>query len=430
MLMPRAGRSADAVADDLDALAATDRDFRGGRTFGLVYHARHDVEAVVAAAHDRFVWHNALNPDAFPSLRAMTADVVSTTAWLLSGGAVGEEGAVDGEPAGFLTSGGTESLLMAVKAAKVHERRERGITRPNIVVPLSAHAAFDKAGDYFGVEVRRVDVAPDFRADVDAMADACDDSTVLMVGSAPQFPQGVIDPIPELATIALDRGVGCHVDACFGGFVLPFLEVANLVQRPWDFRLPGVTSISADAHKYGYAPKGISVIVHRSKERRRDQTFVFDGWLGGFYASPGIQGARPGGPIAAAWAAMQYLGVIGFVELSMLAFRAREQLAAGISAIGGLTVLGEPDVTCLAITAAPDDATAPDVFAVADDLGELGWHLDRQHPPEALHLTCSPVHGDNDGAVVDELLADLRHVLVQLGDGHTTDHTTRYASLE
>jgi glutamate/tyrosine decarboxylase-like PLP-dependent enzyme len=425
MVMPREGRSATEVAAALEELARDDRDFRRGRTFGLVYHAGDDVEEVLAAAHERFLWHNALNPDAFPSLRTMAGEVVASTAWLLCGGAVGEDGSVADEPAGFLSGGGTESLLMAVKAAKVRERRERSVAAPNMVLATSAHAAFDKAGDYFGVEVRRVDVGPDFRAVPSAMADACDDATVLVVGSAPQFPQGVIDPIPDIAAVAAERGISCHVDACFGGFVLPFLEAAGLIDQPWDFRVPGVTSISADAHKYGYAPKGVSVIVHRSKDRRRDQTFVFDGWLGGAYASPGIQGARPGGPIAAAWAALQYLGVDGYVEKSKQAFEARRRLGEGIAALPGFAVLGEPDVTCLAFTSDPAD-----VFTVHEALAGRGWHLDRQGPPDSVHATCSPVHGADDAAVIEEFLTDLRAVADEVGGTATDDRSTKYATLE
>ena len=418
-MLPTQGRSADEVRRDLDALASDDKDFRGNRLFSLVYHADDELERVVADAHERYLWHNALNPDVFPSLRRMQADVVAAAAALFGASEI------DDEPAGFMTSGGTESILLAVKAAKVRAAHERGIEQPNIVLPTSAHAAFDKACDYFGIEPRRVAVRADYRADVDAMADACDDDTVLVVGSAPQYPQGVIDPIPQIAAVAEARGTGCHVDACMGGFVLPFLVELGLVDADWDFRVPGVTSISADVHKYGYVPKGASVVLHRSKELRRHQTFVFDGWLGGFYASSGMLGTKPGGPIAAAWASLQFLGHDGFRRLAEAAFHARERFVAGVRATEGLAIVGEPEVTLAAITAADDRV---DVFAVGDELFRRGWHLDRQSPPESLHATITAGHAT--ATVLDDFFADLRGSVATVAGVRTDDRSTNYASLE
>lgn len=431
-MLPLTGRSAAAVEADLEAFAADDKRPDLGRTFGLVYHAGDDVEEVVGRAHHRFVWHNALNPDVFPSLRRMTAEVVSASAWLLSGGAVdAADPAVTGELAGFLTSGGTESILMGVKTAKVRAVEERGIEHGNVVLASSAHAAFNKACAYFGLEPRRVDVGPDYRCDVDAMADACDDDTVLVVASAPQYPQGVIDPVSDVAALAIDRDLNCHVDACMGGFTLPFLERAGLVapeRAVWDFRVPGVTTISADIHKYGYAPKGVSVILHRDKASRRRQTFTFDGWLGGFYGSSGILGTKPGGPVAAAWAAMQYLGVEGYVAKASQAFGARVRLEAGVRAIEGLTVLGAPEVTLLALCADPASPVAVDPFLVGDQLFGRGWHLDRQGPPDSLHASCAPIQ--DTGTILDDFLTDLRAVVAEVGRGRADDRSTNYAVLE
>jgi sphinganine-1-phosphate aldolase len=424
MQLPETGRPADEIFAEMEALTAHDKDFAAGRTFGLVYHAGHDVEEVARRAHDRFVWHNALNPDVKPSMRDMSRTVIGSTAWLLAGGAAGDGGLAD-ELAGFMTSGGTESILMGVKAAKVRALRERGVERPNIVLPTSAHAAFAKASDYFGIEPRRIEVREDFRADVDAMADAVDDQTVLIVGSAPQYPQGVIDPIADMASIAVERGINCHVDACMGGFTLPFLERAGLVDKAWDFRVPGVSSISADLHKYGFVPKGASVIMHRDKSLRRNQTFVFDGWLGGFYASSGILGTKPGGPIAASYATMQYLGVEGYVEKASQAFRARERLVDAVRRLPGLIVLGEPEVTLCAITGEPG---VVDAFQLGDELSSRGWHLDRQAPPDSLHASCAPIH--DTGSVLDEFLADLRGALESIGATQAADRATDYAVME
>jgi glutamate/tyrosine decarboxylase-like PLP-dependent enzyme len=418
--LPAEGRPPDEVLADLDAFRAGDTDFRRGRTFGLVYHAGEDVERVAAAAHDRFVWHNALNPDVFPSLRRMQNDIVRITASLLGADAI------DDEPAGFLTSGGTESILMAVKAAKVWAAGARGVEHPNVVMTTTAHAAFDKACQYFGVEPRRIAVDADYRADVDAMAGAIDDDTALVVGSAPQYPQGVVDPIPSLGALAAERGVLCHVDACMGGFVLPFLERAGVAVPPWDFRVPGVTSISADLHKYGYVPKGVSIILHRSKALRRNQTFTFDGWLGGFYGSSGILGTKPGGPIAAGWAALQFLGEAGYRERAVAAVRARALLEAGVRAIDGLTIVGQPELMLCAITADVSSPRAVDVFALGDELFRHGWHLDRQGPPDSLHASCAPVHVE----VMDEFLAVLRAAVDTVGTARTDDRSTNYAAIE
>jgi sphinganine-1-phosphate aldolase len=416
MKLPEAGAPADDVLDRIAQLKAGDLDHRAGRVFSLVFHAGDEHEDAVAQAHAMYLWENALNPAVFPGLRTMTADVVSMTADLLTGG-----GQVDGVT-GFLTSGGTESILLAVKTAKV-AGRERGVDHGSVVLPLSAHAAFDKACEYFGLESRRVDVRDDYRADVDAVADAVDDTTVLVVGSAPQYPQGVVDDIPAIAGLALDRGVSCHVDACMGGFTLPFLAMEGLLDVPFDFRVPGVTTMSADVHKYGYTPKGISVILHRDKASRQRQTFVFDGWLGGTYGSSGIAGTKPGGPIAAAWASFHLLGVDGFRAKARAAYEARVQLEEGARAIPGLTVVGQPEVTLCAI--AGEDGV--DVFAVMDVLAKEGWHLDRQTPPDSIHASCSPKHR---GRIVDELVAAMRAAVDELGGTRAASRATDYASLE
>lgn len=423
-MLPEKGRSAQDIAADLDSFATDDAHPELGRTFGLVYHPGDDVKEVIGDAYRRYLWLNALNPDVFPSLRRMSAEVVAAAASLLSGGSA------DSGVTGFLTSGGTESILLGVKTAKVRGV-EDGVGHGNVVLPTSAHAAFSKGCTYFGLEERRVPVGDDWRADVDAMADACDDATVLVVASAPQYPQGVIDPVADVAALAVDRDVNCHVDACMGGFTLPFLERAGLVDPsrvPWDFRVPGVTTMSADIHKYGYTPKGASVILHRDKASRRRQTFVTDGWLGGFYGSSGILGTKPGGPIAAAWASFQYLGVDGFTEKATQAFRARERLEAGVRAIEGLTVVGSPEVTLLAITADVESPVAVDPFFVGDGLTARGWHLDRQSPPDSLHATCAPIQ--DTGTIMDDFLQDLREVVAAVGTKRADDRSTNYAALE
>ena len=333
MALPEKGMSTAAVVAALTEKRVRDARWQDGRTFGMVYDGGPEVQAVAHAAAELFLHENALNTRAFPSLAEIQSEVVGAVAAMFHA----PSGA-----AGFMTSGGTESILMAVKAARERGRAERGVEAPEMVIASSAHAAFHKAAHYFGLRVHKVDVDGDWRADVDAMAAHVTDSTVLVVGSAPQYPQGVIDPIPELAQLAATVGASMHVDACMGGFVLPFMEMNGDVLPSWDFRVDGVTTISADIHKLGYAPKGASVLVHRTKELRKYQTFVFDDWLGGFYASPGMQGTRPGLPMATAWAVMHHLGVDGYRRLTQTAIDAARRMIAGVRAIDGLAVLGEP----------------------------------------------------------------------------------------
>ena len=241
-----------------------------------------------------------------------------------------------------------------------------------MVLPRTVHAAFDKAAHYFGVKARYVDVGPDFRADVRAMERACDRNTILIVGSAPQYPHGVVDPIEELGELALRRKIPLHIDACFGGFMLPWLEKLGHPVPLWDFRVPGVTSISADIHKLGYAPKGVSVILHRSKALRRYQTFVFEDWLGGFYASPNLQGSRSGMPMATAWAVMQHLGLEGYLELTRVTLENADRMRAAIAGIDGIRVLGDSRFHLVALASDPSSPRPVDVFALGDALLERG----------------------------------------------------------
>ncbi len=402
------------ILDTLTAYREGDVRWQEGRTFGMVYDAGREAHEVLEAVAAMFLHDNALNTLAFPSLGRIQSEVVGITAELLHGETA----------AGFMTSGGTESILMAVKAARERGRAERGITEPEMVLPVSAHAAFHKAAHYFGIEIRKVPVRDDWRADVDAAADLVNDRTVLVVGSAPQYPQGVIDPIPELAALAASVGAGFHTDACMGGFVLPFMEMLGEPVPPWDFRVEGVTSISADIHKLGYAPKGASILLHRDKALRRYQTFVFEDWLGGFYASPNMQGTRSALPMACAWAILHHLGLDGYRRLTRATIDARIKLVDGVRAIPGLVVLGEPEAQLVAISAADPDAL--DVFALGDALQAKGWFHDRQKPPDSLHATVSA----GNALVIDDYLADLRTCVADVGGTKLDDRGTNYATLE
>jgi glutamate/tyrosine decarboxylase-like PLP-dependent enzyme len=308
---------------------------------------------------------------------------------------------------GTVTSGGTESILCAVAAYRDRARRKKPwIVWPELVVPATIHPAFDKAAHYFGVKLVKVPVGPDFRADVRAMAKAISWRTIGICASAPQYAHGVVDPIAELAALASENGLPMHVDACVGGFILPWLEQLGRPIPPWDFRNAGVTSISADLHKFGYAAKGASVLLWRSIEDMRHQIFVATDFPGGIYATPTLLGTRPGGPIAAAWATLQSLGAEGYLALATQAADAADRLRAGIAAIPGLAVLGTPHATIVSYAA----LGGIDVYALADRLEARGWTVDRQQRPASIHLTVTANHGP----IVDEYLKDLRAALDEL----------------
>lgn len=417
MAFARQGRSVDAVIAELESKRQGDVKWSEGRTFGMVYDGGPSVHEVAERAARLYLHENALNTKAFPSLGQIQSEVVRWTADLLHG---------SDSVAGFLSSGGTESILCAVLAARERAAAERDITEGEIVLAESAHAAFHKAAHLFGLKVRKTLVRADWTADVDAMAREVGPNTVLVVGSAPQYPQGVVDPIPALAELAASVGANCHVDACMGGFVLPFVEMLGREVPPWDFRVEGVHSISADVHKLGYAPKGVSVILHRHKALRQYQTFVFDGWLGGFYASPGLQGTRSGLPMAAAWAVMQHLGVEGYLELTRQTLANADRMREGIAAIEGIRVLGEGHYHLLAMAADPAVEPAIDIFALGDALLQRGWFHDRQGPPDTLHSTVS----NSNTGVIEQYLADLAACVDEVRGQRTDDRATNYATLE
>lgn len=388
--IPATGRDPAALLAELEERATRDTNWRGGRVFSLVYHAGAEHEALMHRAHALFASANLLNPLAFQSLKRMETDLVEMAGRLFHcAGAVGT-----------VTSGGTESILCAVAAYRDRARRERPwIRRPQLVAPSTVHPAFDKAAHYFGVQLIKVPVGADLRADVRATARAIGRRTIGLVASAPQYPHGVIDPIGALGTLAQRHGLPLHVDACVGGFVLPWLERLGRPIPPWDFRVPGVTSISADLHKYAYAAKGASTLLWRSIDGFRHQIFVATDFPGGIYASPTLIGTRPGGPIAAAWTALQAIGERGYLDLAQTAVDAADRLRTGIAAIPGLALLGGGgDATIVSFA-----AVGVDIYAISDRLEARGWTVDRQHRPASIHLTVTANHA----GVVADYLADL-----------------------
>jgi sphinganine-1-phosphate aldolase len=302
-----------------------------------------------------------------------------------------------------MTSGGSESIFLAVKTCR-DEARARGSRADRLVLPVSAHPAFDKAAGYLGLRCLRVPVAPDLRADVAAMARAAGDDALMLVGSAPCFPYGLVDPIEELAALARERDLWLHVDACVGGYFAPFARMNGVAVPPFDFEVPGVRSLSADLHKYGYAAKGASTLFHRDEAQRAHQIFQFEDWPAGGMTTPTAAGTRPGGAIAAAWAVMNYLGVEGYRAKARLVTDTRERLARGVERFG-LRVLGDPQLGILAYGA--DDL---DIFAVWGRLARRGWMTALTTAPRAIHLMLSPAHAQ----VVDAYLADLEQALAEV----------------
>ena len=390
------------VIADLEGLRSNDIDWRHGRAFSLTYLATPEALELSEAAYRMYAGENALNVAAFPSLRRMQSEILGFVSGLFHAPA---------GSAGFFTSGGTESLLMVSYASA---RRRPDVEHPNIVLPTSAHAAFEKACAYFGLESRRVPVRGDWRADAAAMRDAADESTVLFVASAPQYPQGVVDPIAEIGEVASSLGVPLHVDSCIGGMVLAFLEPFCGDEAPFDFRVAGVTSMSVDLHKYGYAAKGSGVIVYRSRELRDHQVFTTDNWLGGMYGSSGVLGTKSGGPIASSWAMMKHFGRDGYAALAASTRATTLLLAEAISAIPPLFVMTKPDSTLICFGSSDPDVPA---HAVADALAARGWWVDRQSPPPTLHMTVSAHHA----AVVDDFIEALRASVEDVRRLATTD---------
>ncbi len=385
---PETGKDHTTLLQEMELMKKYDLNWKEGRNFSYVYYAGDEILDTVKAAYQLFFSENALNPTTFPSLKKMEADVVEMVADLLNG---------DDQVAGSMTSGGTESILMAVKTARDWARKS-GISNPEIIVPVTAHPAFHKACHYFRMNARVVKVAVDFRAIPSEMERHINANTVMLVASAPSYPQGVIDPVAAIAAIARERKILCHVDACIGGFMLPFLKKLDYPVPNFDFSVEGVTSISTDIHKYGYSAKGASIILYKNPELRKNQFYSYTHWPGGIYCSPSMTGTRPGGAIAAAWAALNFIGMKGYCEKARICMETTQKLKNAIATIPDLRILSDPDMTIICLA-----SDTVDIYEVADELGILGWVLDRQQLPPSLHFTITPAHEH----IIDHFINDL-----------------------
>jgi len=396
--LPEDGVPRAEVAGLVERLAvAEDSRWRDGYASGAVYHGDPEHVAFLNRVYAAQSQSNPLHPDLWPSATKFEAEIVAMTADML--------GARHADPAapvaGTVSSGGSESIMLAMKTYRDFARARRGIAEPEIVAPVTAHAAFDKAARYFDMTLVRVPVDAGFKADLAAMAAAITDRTAVVVGSAPTFPHGVIDPIPEIAALAAERGAGCHVDACLGGFIVPWAEKLGYPVPPFDFRLPGVTSMSADTHKYGYAAKGSSVILYRGKDLRQFQYYTATDWPGGLYLSPTFAGSRPGALSATCWAAMVSIGARGYTEAARRILETGAKVRDGVAAIPGVRVLGDP---LWVIAFATEDGV--DVFQVLENMGKRGWSLNGLQRPAAVHIAITLRH--TLPGVADRFLADLR----------------------
>ncbi|KAG7279818.1 hypothetical protein CRUP_013728 [Coryphaenoides rupestris] len=350
-----------------------------GWVSGAVYWGDETLTKLLVKVYGDFAWSNPLHPDIFPGVRKMEAEVVRMTCTLFHGGP---------ESCGTVTSGGTESILMACKAYR-DMAYERGIKHPEILAPKSVHAAFDKAAHYFGMTL------------VHAMRRAINRNTAMLVCSAPQFPHGIIDPVEEVAKLAVRYSLPLHVDACLGGFLIGFMAKAGYPLAPFDFRVKGVTSMSADTHKYGYAPKGSSVILYSDKKYRHHQYFVAPNWQGGIYASPSMAGSRPGGIIAACWATMMHMGEDGYVDATRKIVCTARLIKTEVCKIKGVFVFGDPEVSVVAMGS--DDF---DIFRLSNALTTKGWNLNTLQFPSSIHICCTVLH--TQPGVANRFVSDVK----------------------
>ena len=400
--LPAKGRDKDDIFRELSAMAEEENaKWKDGRVSGTFYHAGDAHRSFLNKVFSLFSHENTIQFDLCPSMFKMESEIIAMTAAMLNGDAVATHHPGD-RVCGTLTSGGTESILMAMKAYRDWARSEKGIETPEIVMPHTGHPAFDKADQYFGIKMVHVPVSePDFRVDPAAVEACINSNTAAIVGSAGNYPYGLIDPLDRLSDIALKHNIGMHVDGCLGGFILPWIEKLGYAVPPFDFRLPGVTSMSADTHKYGFALKGTSVVLYRSNNLRRHQYFNVPDWSGGLYASPTAAGSRSGGLTAATWASMIYLGEEGYLKAVRAIMGVADKIKEGIEDIPELTLIGEPTF----VISFRSDAV--DVYHINDFMKTKGWRFNVLQLPPALHF-CITMPQTAVAGVADRFLEDLK----------------------
>ena len=390
--MPATGQASSQILDQLDTFKEHDPEYKNGKVWSLVYYIDEAHQDFLKESYFKYSCENGLNPTAFKSLKKFESEIISATANILNG---------TEEVCGVVTSGGTESCLMAVKTYRDMAKDKRGVKKPEMIIPESAHVAWYKASEYFGVKIRMVPLKEDLSPDLKKMKKLINRNTVMILGSAPEYPHGTIDPIEEMGELAQKYNIPMHVDACVGGFILPFMEMNGVDIPKWDYQVPGVTSISADIHKYGYAAKGASTITYRNLDYLRYQMFVQPNWSGGVFASSALLGTRPGGAYAAAWATLQYFGIDGYKKLADETWQAVSKLKEGVTAIPELEIMGIPMGPLFAYKSIDPSVN---IYAVGDQMDAKGWQVNRNQKPNGLHAMVTAQHLK----VVDQYLADLK----------------------
>jgi sphinganine-1-phosphate aldolase len=377
--IPLEGRSSGDILAEMKAAKSGDTPWLEGKTWSLQYYIDEAHHAVLKEAHQLYFSENYINPFLFKSLLKMEKEVISMVTNLLNG----PETTV-----GTMTSGGTESILLAMYACREWAKKYRpSIKAPEIVAPRTIHPAFDKAAHYFGLTLRKAKVLPSQEADVVDMERLVSKDTILLLASAPSFAHGALDPIPEIGRLAEKHNLLFHVDACVGGFMLPWVELLGRPLPLWDFRVPSVTSMSGDLHKFGFGAKGASVVLYRNAQLFEHQIFINTEYSGGIFATATLLGTRPGGAVAAAWAGLQHLGQSGYLKNAKAMLEATDQLRADLEEFSELEIIGKP---CMNIIAYTTKQNKPDIYAVADFMEQKGWVVDRQQFPPCIHLTVFP----------------------------------------
>ncbi|QQS45534.1 MAG: aminotransferase class V-fold PLP-dependent enzyme [Acidobacteriota bacterium] len=393
--LPESGMDWTAIVDLMRKLGDAEAGrWKDGHASGAVYHGDDEYNRFLSEVYALNVSSNPLHPDIWPSAMKFESEIVAMTAGMLGADRTSDR------IVGTLSSGGTDSILLAMKTYRDRARTVKGIAEPEIVAPVTAHAAFDKAAHYFDMKIVKVPVGEDFRADVAAIERAINANTAVIVGSAPPFPHGLVDPIEELSELARNRGIGFHTDACLGGFILPWAEKLGYDVPPFDFRLPGVTSISADTHKFGYAPKGSSVVLYRGEELRHHQYFSITDWPGGLYFTPSFAGSRSGALIAACWAAMVSMGEKGYLEAARRILETAEWIKRQIRQIPELEVIGDP----LFVIALRSESFS--IYQVQEFMSRRGWSLNGLILPSSVHICVTLRHAQP--GVRERLIDDLR----------------------
>ncbi|RPJ26839.1 MAG: aminotransferase class V-fold PLP-dependent enzyme [Chloroflexi bacterium] len=391
--IPDIGRDRIEILHEMEAMRTHEEaHWKDGFVSGAVYHGDEEHIDFLNQVYALNSQSNPLHADVWPSATKFEAEIVAMTADMLGGS--------DQEIHGTVSSGGTESILLAMKAYRDRAREQKGITKPEMILPITAHAAFDKASQYFNIKPVHIPFDANYRADVEAAKRAITSNTIVIVGSAPSFPHGAIDPIEELSELARQYGIGFHTDACLGGFVLPWAGGLGYAVPPFDFRLPGVTSISADTHKYGYAAKGTSVILYRGRELLHYQYYTTSEWPGGLYFSPTFAGSRPGALSAACWAALTSIGAQGYTTATKKILETAEVIKNGIRQIPELHLLGDP------LFVIPFASDSLDIYKVLEEMTRRKWSLNGLHKPSCVHLCVTLRH--TQPGIAERFLQDLR----------------------